>query len=1163
MMTTARNSRSEPSARTNRTRRTRLLETQSGTTVNKEYRYGEYFYYTPEYKNHKHFVRSKFQNMEQEVTQNPLYAISTKQWNQTQTAAQLFLNHVKREYTANHLTPQQCFDKFGIHLKARNHSYYNKRYNIRSGQDLHLHHVLALKLFFNDGSLSSAIRKTYWGLDQNEKLHDIKQRHTNFVHICQHILEAIYLYGSPLPKDVYIYRGVTQQTFAWFDAKWSGPVSTSFDFKVARRFTRATGSVVKLENTEMNEMFIYGGGQKQEHDGGYALSDFDEKECLMWAPCLTIVDVPFSRNRRQYDIQLYISAMRLFQKLVSGHLLSSNEKKVLLSDAIQHKLDALIEWKVTGKDDKLMQCVKDDAANRMHPMQSETSGADDDDMMDARSVQRAGFKEEKQDEKEAFESPEVEEKTAARFIKSLCGTVFERLLKTTDLFWVNPEIKIVPHLDENIQNLFDVDRHKSVPRQPCHVLEWKVDADRLEDAPYLTDDYLVIDGYIREQMSGDTNMINALINCDQIMDNIGMFYDLREPLSFECNWTCEIQYGDDQCVLNPVALLMPSSFRANNEFFDMEIQIQSDLNAIPGNEHLMWSVDVVCDELDVCMHFVDQKVLSFRNRRYTQITSNRQIQRCVDANKDIVWKIAFRFHYNKPEVKPIAVAQVKKPINSQLYMKRKINNWLRSKMTQSATCTSSADTPRKKDHMIRGAGGGGGGDRGDDRGSSNKKNKKLTRDNGSGSDPDSNDRRGGSSGGDGDDDKEDDGYDDKEEDEEKEQTNDKELDRFFEMFTNIQQMDDDTLMDQLRTFNNPEKLRDDMAHNVKMLNAGLIRLNKALDQCTKDLIGMDPCIASICLQEKYSKQKHVLMCSTLKQNMCYQHREYIPLKTKAKYKLNRVFTQQTIPQKISRPLDVGNASVYEFMVKMLGINQERYFDQGTIRVFNVGLRSKDSKEKTYLVAKGVKSSRYYPWNMNEILTEREIMSKYRLKCVPMPVQIEGIDASEIKDVEEKIMALKDQIIKHTKWTKIPIYNKEDKMRSVRRMTLTLDKPKFIEYMRRHEGKMSLLPIVMFDKNDKYYVEYVWIVRLEKNVDVGVSFEYNKAEDSVKVVGIYVDKAMILKQHQIVCPSHQHGMLNGVQSEITDLYIGNPDDHRNQMNALKKKVERLNQRLSSK
>merc|ERR1711902_48342 len=83
------------------------------------------------------------------------------------------------------------------------------------------------------------------------------------------------------------------------------------------------------------------------------------------------------------------------------------------------------------------------------------------------------------------------------------------------------------------------------------------------------------------------------------------------------------------------------------------------------------------------------------------------------------------------------------------------------------------------------------------------------------------------------------------------------------------------------------------------------------------------------------------------------------------------------------------------------------------------------------------------------------------------------------------------IIKKTKWHKIPIHKKQN---NKKRVTLSFNKIEFINSLMNFmndSDKIRLIDILVFDnKNDKYRIEYVWIVRISENVDIGISWFYN-------------------------------------------------------------------------
>eukprot|EP01084_Bolivina_argentea_P077590 140784_1 len=102
-----------------------------------------------------------------------------------------------------------------------------------------------------------------------------------------------------------------------------------------------------------------------------------------------------------------------------------------------------------------------------------------------------------------------------------------------------------------------------------------------------------------------------------------------------------------------------------------------------------------------------------------------------------------------------------------------------------------------------------------------------------------------------------------------------------------------------------------------------------------------------------------------------------------------------------------------------------------------------------------------------------------------------------------------QLIFHNekfKWHKIRILARRS---SERELTLSLTKQEllksFKEYFKQFEvNKMKLIPIVMFNKTD-YWIEHILIVRLQHNIDIGISFIYNESfENNIRVNGIHLD-----------------------------------------------------------
>merc|ERR1712228_1163766 len=91
--------------------------------------------------------------------------------------------------------------------------------------------------------------------------------------------------------------------------------------------------------------------------------------------------------------------------------------------------------------------------------------------------------------------------------------------------------------------------------------------------------------------------------------------------------------------------------------------------------------------------------------------------------------------------------------------------------------------------------------------------------------------------------------------------------------------------------------------------------------------------------------------------------------------------------------------------------------------------------------------------------------------------------------------------------------------------------------------------------NEYWIEYVWIITIDNNISIGISFRYNK-QYGVRVNGIHLDKEYLINQHELVMPNHNCKCFQGFNSHISDLKIGNPDDLQNKINYYRQVIEEL-------
>ena len=284
-----------------------------------------------------------------------------------------------------------------------------------------------------------------------------------------------------------------------------------------------------------------------------------------------------------------------------------------------------------------------------------------------------------------------------------------------------------------------------------------------------------------------------------------------------------------------------------------------------------------------------------------------------------------------------------------------------------------------------------------------------------------------------------------------------------------------------------------------------------------------------------------------------------------------------------RYIDLTTAITQWYKQKQIDWNGKK------IKIINYDFHEKDTNEILYcvLLRKSYSNSneqitqnrKYGEWTMIEALfTEKQLRQQYGILCDKLLPKSPRIYSKELpssynfisyKNNKDKILndlmmnpSKIEKIIYETKWTKKQIKCRKD---SRRRMTLSLDKLEFQNRIKQHclNNDINLIPILMFNNNknnDEYWIEYIWIIRIDDilKTDIGISLIYNSDKSQLKVNGIHLVKEWMINQHQLISPKHNMKCIcfDNFTSNITNLSIGNPDDHLNKMKALKKSNQEL-------
>eukprot|EP01084_Bolivina_argentea_P309310 535016_1 len=287
-----------------------------------------------------------------------------------------------------------------------------------------------------------------------------------------------------------------------------------------------------------------------------------------------------------------------------------------------------------------------------------------------------------------------------------------------------------------------------------------------------------------------------------------------------------------------------------------------------------------------------------------------------------------------------------------------------------------------------------------------------------------------------------------------------------------------------------------------------------------------------------------------------------PVKHKAQnfIKISHCLTQRVIPNYARERM----ADVYEFINKSTAM-AHRNNTNAKCLVYKYGFHDKQSNESLYCIANrwNLKNHQY---KMEErLFTETEIRDQRLCRCVcKSSIDPEGT-LRQMEMVCRKLKQSMCEVIKQTKWNRVRVFNgtcsKQCKKHfNKQRLTFGITNAEFKMLIQRANNdanaKIQLIPIVMFSENDKvceYRVEYVQIVNLRTNVDIGISYFYDtrKGTDRVHVTGIHLNKRCVMDQHQLIFPGHHCPWIRDrFQTLMDDLRIGNPDEDKNKYKDVK-------------
>ena len=284
--------------------------------------------------------------------------------------------------------------------------------------------------------------------------------------------------------------------------------------------------------------------------------------------------------------------------------------------------------------------------------------------------------------------------------------------------------------------------------------------------------------------------------------------------------------------------------------------------------------------------------------------------------------------------------------------------------------------------------------------------------------------------------------------------------------------------------------------------------------------------------------------------------------------IHRQITTKLIPGRV----DVKCIKdLYSYLDKLTALqwnkDDDYKHDVGDIKVMDYDLYEEKTKEKVYCLIKrqdeSIKSSRKYKWIMDKILYNKAQLQAMGITRLPLLRSIQfiaslGQNKSNIDEMMKRDINAKIQSIA---FCKIDIYNKQ-RVKKNDGLKWVLSAKKFREYCENNRNWESILIVMSYQNNQNMAkcIEYLSIIKTESGkCDIGVSVKHKKANDSLFITGLHIDKQAILEQHQLAMPYKHNQNCKCLDSwddtsNITHLVIGDVNQHRIDKYRLEQELE---------
>eukprot|EP01083_Nonionella_stella_P129662 393412_1 len=285
-------------------------------------------------------------------------------------------------------------------------------------------------------------------------------------------------------------------------------------------------------------------------------------------------------------------------------------------------------------------------------------------------------------------------------------------------------------------------------------------------------------------------------------------------------------------------------------------------------------------------------------------------------------------------------------------------------------------------------------------------------------------------------------------------------------------------------------------------------------------------------------------------------------------KIPKAFADDTIPHITQEAIAPPN--VYSYVKKSIVMqhnDQQLPMDQKNV-IVNMDFHEAKSNEPLYCRMSKIQNQRYN-WQLeHKLYTAAELASLgFTALAQSSRIPLQQDTGSELLSASIRDPQSVHDILRRCKWNDTPVFNTTQ---NYKRITLSIQQCKLNPMVERTLSNMdaakSFIPILMFGERS-HWVEHVAIVHIDMSdaciednkmdqderdqVDINVGISLRCDAHGIRITGIHVDKEKISEQHQVLHPHVCH-CLDGFNSNIHDIRVGNPDTVENKMKDLKQK-----------